>query len=83
MRLEQLITEDNVESFPALVVVITGKGPEKDFYMKRVALLKQKGQLPHTHVFSMWLRSEDYPLLLGNFYFAPSRWFKFFPFPLP
>lgn len=46
---------------PDVVCVITGKGPLKAFYEKKVAEMTFK----HVRIATMWLAIEDYPLLLG------------------
>ncbi|KAI0791809.1 beta-1,4-mannosyltransferase [Abortiporus biennis] len=52
---------------PAIWMVVTGKGPEKDKYMK-MAHIFQSGEdrWRYVSVVSMWLEPEDYPLLLGS-----------------
>ena len=59
---------------PHVLAVITGKGPEKEMYMSRVERL-QRGEEPgredggpwkYVRCVSLWLESEDYPLLLGK-----------------
>uniref|UniRef100_A0A803W723 Chitobiosyldiphosphodolichol beta-mannosyltransferase n=1 Tax=Ficedula albicollis TaxID=59894 RepID=A0A803W723_FICAL len=47
---------------PALVCVITGKGPLKDYYNGLI----QKLDLKHVQICTPWLEAEDYPLLLGS-----------------
>ncbi|XP_032929822.1 chitobiosyldiphosphodolichol beta-mannosyltransferase isoform X3 [Catharus ustulatus] len=47
---------------PALVCVITGKGPLKDYYNGLI----QKLDLKHIQICTPWLEAEDYPLLLGS-----------------
>ncbi|NXY16066.1 ALG1 mannosyltransferase, partial [Atrichornis clamosus] len=47
---------------PALVCVITGKGPLKDYYN---GLIK-KLHFMHIQICTPWLEAEDYPLLLGS-----------------
>ncbi|XP_030916334.1 chitobiosyldiphosphodolichol beta-mannosyltransferase isoform X1 [Geospiza fortis] len=47
---------------PALVCVITGKGPLKDYYNGLI----QKLHLKHIQICTPWLEAEDYPLLLGS-----------------
>jgi beta-1,4-mannosyltransferase len=43
------------------VVVVTGKGPLKDYYIGKI---KEMG-LKRVSVLTMWLSPSDYPLLLG------------------
>jgi hypothetical protein len=47
---------------PALICVITGKGPLKEHYCH---LIKEK-TWKHVQVVTPWLEPEDYPRLLGN-----------------
>ncbi|KAL0992580.1 hypothetical protein UPYG_G00095280 [Umbra pygmaea] len=49
-------------SLPSLVCVITGKGPQKDHYMKLIATLS----FEHVKICTPWLEAEDYPVLLGS-----------------
>ncbi|XP_054616080.1 chitobiosyldiphosphodolichol beta-mannosyltransferase isoform X2 [Dunckerocampus dactyliophorus] len=49
-------------SLPALVCVITGKGPQKEHYMKMIDSLS----LRHVKICTPWLEAEDYPVLLGS-----------------
>ena len=44
-------------SLPDLLVVITGKGPQKQFYLDKISEL----QLNHISIVTPWLESEDYP----------------------
>lgn len=50
------------ERLPALVCVITGKGPLKEFYSGLI----NKKHLQHVQICTPWLEAEDYPLLLGS-----------------
>ena len=47
---------------PALVCIITGKGPQKEYYQ---GLLAEKSW-NHVSVCTPWLEAEDYPKLLGK-----------------
>ena len=55
--------EQNEEksSLPHVVVIVTGKGPQKAMYQSKIAKLK----LEHVSIITMWLEAKDYPLLLG------------------
>jgi len=44
-----------------LLLIITGKGPEKAFYEAKIKEL----DLQFVRIGTMWLKAEDYPLLLG------------------
>ncbi|NWI49216.1 ALG1 mannosyltransferase, partial [Calyptomena viridis] len=57
---EQFIDEG--AKLPALVCVITGKGPLKDYYNGLI----QKLHFKHIQICTPWLEAEDYPLLLGS-----------------
>ncbi|XP_024313451.1 UDP-glycosyltransferase TURAN isoform X2 [Brachypodium distachyon] len=49
-------------SYPRLLFIITGKGPDRKKYEEQVKRLKLRRVAFRT----MWLASEDYPLLLGS-----------------
>lgn len=51
-------------SLPKLLMIVTGKGPLKTEYMRKIAAL-QKGW-HWVRCISLWLEAEDYPLLLGS-----------------
>jgi beta-1,4-mannosyltransferase len=50
-------------SLPKLVLVITGKGPMKAYYELQIQQ-KQKSW-KYITIRTMWLKAEDYPILLG------------------
>ncbi|XP_047026518.1 chitobiosyldiphosphodolichol beta-mannosyltransferase [Helicoverpa zea] len=50
------------ENLPKLICVITGKGPEKDNYLKEIA--RRKWQ--NIRVFTPWLDAADYPKMVGS-----------------
>ncbi|KAB0796117.1 hypothetical protein PPYR_10178 [Photinus pyralis] len=57
--------EDTVDTEPGLsplICIITGKGPLKEYYCKKIELCKWK----HVQVITPWLDSEDYPKVLGS-----------------
>ncbi|XP_057673310.1 chitobiosyldiphosphodolichol beta-mannosyltransferase [Corythoichthys intestinalis] len=49
------------QNLPSLICVITGKGPQKERYMKTIGSL----HLEHVKICTPWLEAEDYPVLLG------------------
>ncbi|XP_061837408.1 chitobiosyldiphosphodolichol beta-mannosyltransferase [Nerophis lumbriciformis] len=49
-------------SLPELICIITGKGPQKEHYMKTIDSLSLK----HVKICTPWLEAEDYPVLLGS-----------------
>ncbi|NXA05724.1 ALG1 mannosyltransferase, partial [Sapayoa aenigma] len=53
---------DEGAKLPALVCVITGKGPLKEHYNGLI----QKLHFKHVQICTPWLEAEDYPLLLGS-----------------
>jgi beta-1,4-mannosyltransferase len=48
---------------PKLLVIVTGKGPLKEKYMKEVEKLQKSWKW--VRCISLWLEAEDYPILLG------------------
>lgn len=47
---------------PNLFVVITGKGPQKQFYIEKMAQMRMR----HVDIVTAWLEAEDYPRLLAS-----------------
>mgnify|MGYP003705944975 CR=1 FL=1 len=52
------------KKFPRLVFVVTGKGPQRAMYEERIRQLQLSAA--GIYIFTMWLESADYPLLLGS-----------------
>lgn len=52
-------------ALPKLLVVITGKGPQKQQYLSKIAELNQQGKLAAAVVRTAWLSTEEYASLLG------------------
>ena len=50
---------------PPLLVIITGKGPQKDMYLDKITKLKSKGMLPNVVVETSFLPFPDYAALLA------------------
>ncbi|KAL2100613.1 hypothetical protein ACEWY4_002374 [Coilia grayii] len=50
------------DSLPDLVCVITGKGPQKEYYTKMI----DSKSFKHIKICTPWLEAEDYPRLLGS-----------------
>lgn len=57
---EEKSSTDN--SFPDILCVITGKGPQKEYYKSKMESLHWK----HVKFCLPWLKAEDYPVLLGS-----------------
>lgn len=49
---------------PKVLVVVTGKGPLRDTYMRKINELQKKWNW--VRCVSLWLEAEDYPILLGS-----------------
>ncbi|KAK3398328.1 glycosyl transferases group 1-domain-containing protein [Sordaria brevicollis] len=48
-----------------LLAVITGKGPQKELYLKQIEELEKKGELPNVRIVTAFLPFEDYAKLLA------------------
>lgn len=53
---------------PKLLMIVTGKGPLRDRYMKEVTKLQEGWKW--VRCISLWLKAEDYPILLGVYHFS-------------
>ncbi|EEQ87346.1 beta-1,4-mannosyltransferase [Blastomyces dermatitidis ER-3] len=51
---------------PRLAVIITGKGPQQQMYLSRIAKLMDQGKLEKVTIQSTWLSLEDYARLLAS-----------------
>jgi len=47
---------------PKIFVIITGKGPQKDFYIEKISSMRMR----HVDIVTAWLAAEDYPKLLAS-----------------
>ncbi|EIN13371.1 hypothetical protein PUNSTDRAFT_78889 [Punctularia strigosozonata HHB-11173 SS5] len=52
-----------VGGLPKVLMVVTGKGPLKEYYMTREE--EVQGAWEYVRCVSLWLEAEDYPVLLG------------------
>lgn len=59
-------SKEGVGMLPRLLVVVTGKGPLRDEYMKKIGKLQEHWDW--VRCISLWLEAEDYPILLGKWY---------------
>lgn len=51
---------------PKLLMIVTGKGPLKSYYMQRVSKLEREEEWKWVRCRSLWVEAADYPLLLGE-----------------
>ena len=70
--LEALVAYANLEisetSEPPspILAIITGKGPEKEYYMQQIKELQDGGRLPGCRILTAWLSNRDYASLLAS-----------------
>lgn len=50
---------------PPILAIITGKGPQKQMYLDRIASLAQSSKLNNITISTAWLTAEDYAMLLA------------------
>eukprot|EP00984_Skeletonema_dohrnii_P006106 scaffold2168_cov131-Skeletonema_dohrnii-CCMP3373.AAC.10 len=50
-------------SFPKILVVVTGKGPQKEYFLPLLHKFNEQHQ--YIKVITLWLEASDYPKLLG------------------
>ncbi|GFF52909.1 chitobiosyldiphosphodolichol beta-mannosyltransferase [Aspergillus lentulus] len=51
---------------PAVLAIITGKGPQKDMYLKQISKLEEAGKLSKVTIRTAWLTTDDYARLLAS-----------------
>lgn len=51
----------NNNKYPNLLIIVTGKGPLKEYYINKMKSIN----LTHVAFRTVWLESQDYPKLLG------------------
>lgn len=56
----------NTAVLPKVLVIITGKGPQKVFYLAQIRQLNIEKKLENVVVATAWLSTEDYAALLGT-----------------
>lgn len=61
-KYEHLAADSKKTNIPNLLFVITGKGPLKADYEKKISKMK----LSKTRIITAWLEQNQYPLLLGS-----------------
>jgi len=62
LKYELARLKDDQNMLCDLTVVITGKGPQKTFYMEKI----QEMGLKHVQIVAPWLETEDYPVMLAS-----------------
>ncbi|KAF4636397.1 hypothetical protein G7Y89_g1701 [Cudoniella acicularis] len=50
---------------PPILAIITGKGPQKQMYLDRIAALTKESKLKNVTISTAWLSTEDYATLLA------------------
>ncbi|KAH7165567.1 family 33 glycosyltransferase [Dactylonectria macrodidyma] len=48
-----------------VLAIITGKGPQKEYYLEQIKRLQEEGKLPGIRVITAWLSTRDYASLLA------------------
>ncbi|KAL3798416.1 hypothetical protein HJC23_005069 [Cyclotella cryptica] len=56
-------TQQDASSFPRVLVIVTGKGPQKAHYVPLIDDFNRTH--PSIKIFTLWLEAVDYPKLLG------------------
>ena len=51
---------------PELLVIITGKGPQKELYLKKIDTMEKKGELEMVSIKTAWLPTAAYASLLAS-----------------
>lgn len=62
-RASQINTQNQKTRLPKLLVIVTGKGPQRDHYMDEIKKLQVDWKW--VRCLSLWLEASDYPVLLG------------------
>ncbi|KAI9847575.1 MAG: mannosyltransferase [Sclerophora amabilis] len=60
------IATERQQSLPTILAVITGKGPQKEYYVSRISSLAKEQRLEKVTVITTWLSNADYAALLGS-----------------
>lgn len=69
LLLDALVRYSNAKdlnpSLPSIISIITGRGPQRDHYLRRVVQLTRDKKLDHVVITTAWLPPETYAALLG------------------
>ncbi|KAL3108034.1 hypothetical protein niasHT_018196 [Heterodera trifolii] len=60
-RMTDVETQGTSKTYPKIVVIITGKGPQREFYEERIRNTKWD----KVRIFTAWLSADDYPKFLS------------------
>ncbi|KAM7200811.1 glycosyl transferases group 1 domain containing protein [Rhypophila sp. PSN 637] len=63
--LVQYASAHSSKPLPPILAIITGKGPQKDLYLSKIADLTKQGRLPNIIIKTVFLPFEDYASLLA------------------
>lgn len=58
--------ESKTPNLPSLLVIITGKGPQKQHYLNEIEARRKAGQLDRVTIQTAWLSTSDYAKLLAS-----------------
>jgi beta-1,4-mannosyltransferase len=56
----------SIPDLPEILAIITGKGPQKELYMRKIAALEAAGKLEKVTIRTAWLSVSDYAKLLAS-----------------
>ncbi|KAI9373446.1 glycosyl transferases group 1-domain-containing protein [Aspergillus egyptiacus] len=60
------IASTSKTQLPEILAIITGKGPQREMYVERIAELKGEGRLRKVTICTTWLSTNDYARLLAS-----------------
>lgn len=60
------LSRSSKSDLPPILALITGKGPQKEMYVNRIAELERAGRLENVTIRTAWLSTADYAKLLAS-----------------
>ncbi|PLN75681.1 putative beta-1,4-mannosyltransferase [Aspergillus taichungensis] len=60
------LSRSSKSDLPPILALITGKGPQKEMYVNRIAELERAGRLENVTIRTAWLSTADYARLLAS-----------------
>ncbi|RAH55952.1 beta-1,4-mannosyltransferase [Aspergillus piperis CBS 112811] len=60
------LAETSNPELPSVLAIITGKGPQREMYLRQIADLQKNGKLQKATLRTAWLSMEDYARLLAS-----------------